>query len=332
MPDTTSTQNVPPQVRPAPFPVFRELALLAGVLVSVFFLPYLYTQARTPIADASTQNTAQTAAFNASNDALKIPDAAAFEHIALLGKTSAVYDVARGAFLYTQAPDAVLPIASITKLMTSLVAYELLPALETIVTIPEATTDEYSALAVGDSMTARDLIDYTLLVSSNEGANALAIAAITSALGTKATTDDFIRAMNVRAKTLGLTHTHFKNVTGLDIGDAPGATSSAQDIAKLLAYITTTYPDLLTATQSSERDFVGSKGLRYEAKNTNGVVRNIPGLIASKTGFEVTAGGTLAVAFNAGLDRTIVVVVLGSTWSGRFDDILELVTATQESL
>ncbi|OGG59081.1 hypothetical protein A3C89_01580 [Candidatus Kaiserbacteria bacterium RIFCSPHIGHO2_02_FULL_50_50] len=325
-------ESTPSTVRPAPFPVFRELALLAGVLVSVFFLPYLYTQARMPLSDAGASRAAQVSALQAPEETPRVPDASAFEHIALLGKTSAVYDVSRGEFLYTQAPDAVLPIASITKLMTALVAYELLPTLDTIVTIPATTTDEYSSLAVGDRFTARDLMDYTLLVSSNEGAHALALTAAQMSFGKDADIAMFVRAMNVRAKTLGLEHTSFQNVTGLDIGTGPGATASAQDVAKLLAYIITEYPDLLTATRLEEQTFVGAKGLIYEAKNTNGVVRDIPGLIASKTGFETSAGGTLAVTFNAGLGRPIVVVVLGSTWSGRFDDILELVTTTQESL
>src|SRR3989338_4316626 len=83
-PPTFEATPVPPsEIRPAPFPVFRELALLAGVLVSVFFLPYLYSQAKAPIADATANMRApQATTLRVPESAPSIPDASVFEHIA----------------------------------------------------------------------------------------------------------------------------------------------------------------------------------------------------------------------------------------------------------
>lgn len=323
--------------RPAPFPVVRELSLLACVLVSVFLLPYAYMQARIESAAQAQARSARaltvgTSIQEASSSPVSNP--AAFESLALLGKSAVVFDGATGELLYQHNADEILPIASVTKLMTALLVYEMMPSMDTVVTIPQHTIyDEYSALQPGDTFTVRDLLEYTLVVSSNEGAAILAETAIQSALGPDATLDDFVRAMNVRAESLGLTATTFRNPSGLDIdATTAGAVSSARDIATLLAFITNTYPDLLTATTQPAKRFVGGHGFVYDAVNTNGVVREIPGLLASKTGFETLAGGTLAVAFDAGLGRTIAVIVLGSTRSGRFEDVLHLVEATRQAL
>jgi len=71
--------------------------------------------------------------------------------------------------------------------------------------------------------------------------------------------------------------------------------------------------------------------IRHTATNTNKVLGNIPGLIASKTGFTDLAGGNLVVAFDAGMMRPIIVVVLGSGIDERFEDIKKLVWASLNS-
>ena len=67
-------------------------------------------------------------------------------------------------------------------------------------------------------------------------------------------------------------------------------------------------------------------------ENTNKVVDAIGTVLASKTGYTTLAGGNLVVAFDAGVDRPIIVVVLGSTHQGRFYDVLKLVEATRAQL
>jgi len=70
----------------------------------------------------------------------------------------------------------------------------------------------------------------------------------------------------------------------------------------------------------------------YFANNTNIFVDKIPNLIASKTGFTDLAGGNLVIAFNADINRPIIISVLGSTEEGRFTDVLQLIEATIKQL
>ncbi len=67
-------------------------------------------------------------------------------------------------------------------------------------------------------------------------------------------------------------------------------------------------------------------------KNTNEVVQNIDGLIASKTGYTDLSGGNLVVAFDAGLNHPIIVTVLGSSQEGRFSDTLKLINEARNAI
>ena len=91
------------------------------------------------------------------------------------------------------------------------------------------------------------------------------------------------------------------------------------------------YPDLLEATRYKTLEFTSAQKT-YVAKNTNAVIDKIPNAIASKTGFTDLAGGNLVVAFDAGLNRPIIVSILGSSEEGRFTDVLRLIGATFKEL
>jgi D-alanyl-D-alanine carboxypeptidase len=71
---------------------------------------------------------------------------------------------------------------------------------------------------------------------------------------------------------------------------------------------------------------------RFSARNTNRETGKFPLLLASKTGYTDLAGGNLALAFDAGFNHPIVVVVLGSSYDGRFADAEKLVWSTLEYL
>ncbi len=134
--------------------------------------------------------------------------------------------------------------------------------------------------------------------------------------------------MNQTAQALGLSQTYYINENGLDVNaDISGGYGSAENIGSLLTYIITHKPDLLEATRYPTAT-ISSFSKNHVAKNTDTIINEIPGLIASKTGYTSLAGGNLAVAFDAGLQRPMVIVVLGSTESGRFTDVSQLVKAT----
>jgi D-alanyl-D-alanine carboxypeptidase len=217
--------------------------------------------------------------------------------------------------------------------MTVMLAKEILQD-EDVVTIPAAALDQVgeSGILAGETFTFETLAAYTLLTSSNDGAYALAAAA-----GTELDSDEpanaFVQAMNIRSQELELSQTYFRNPTGLDLTETEaGAYGSARDVAFLLSYIINNYADLLEATTDRETAVFNLVGSYHSAENTNPVVNQIAGLLASKTGYTTLAGGNLAVAFEAGINRPVVVVVLKSSYQGRFSDVLALVDAVRTKL
>jgi len=186
-----------------------------------------------------------------------------------------------------------------------------------------------SKLVVGDTWQAKDLRDFTLLTSSNDGAFALAaIAKIETPNSPPTDQTEFIKKMNDTAGKIGLSNSKFFNEHGLDREvDRGGAYGSAHDMAILFEYTLKNYPEILEATRYKNLEFKSAEK-KYEAENTNLVVDQIPNIIASKTGYTDLAGGNLVVAFDAGLNRPIIISVLGSTEAGRFSDVLQLVNAS----
>jgi D-alanyl-D-alanine carboxypeptidase (penicillin-binding protein 5/6) len=135
--------------------------------------------------------------------------------------------------------------------------------------------------------------------------------------------------MNAKANALGLKEMFFLNPTGLDTTSyLSGGYGSAHDMARLFSYALKQAPDVFEATASDHATFFSEDGTAHYAENTNEIVDRIPWLLASKTGFTDLAGGNLVVAFDAGLSRPVVLVVLGSTQEGRFSDVEKLIKAT----
>ena len=253
-----------------------------------------------------------------------------FEHVSIEAQAAYVYDLTAEKILFSKNERSQLPLASLTKLMTALVASELI-SVDSIVTIEKESIaiNGDNGFHTGERWKFKDLLDYTLLVSSNDGANAIAVAAGAFIHNQ----DNFVDQMNQTAASLGLTQTYFINESGLDKSPlVGGGYGSARDTASLLAYIISIHPKLLEATAYETLNFVSEDQYIYNATNTNSAVGNIPGLVASKTGFTELAGGNLAIVFDAGINRPVVAVVLGSSFEGRFRDIEKLVGASLEDI
>ncbi len=259
----------------------------------------------------------------------------AFENLELRAKAVYVYDVMQHKVIYEKNQDLQLPLASLTKLMTALTAADLIP-LNSRVTIRKEFLEEEgdSGLFANESWNLKDLLDFSLIVSSNDGARS--IASVVGALDLK-TEDydlgrkDFINKMNMKAGKLDLKQTYFINESGLDVGSTSGGYGTAKDMAKLLQYIIVNKPGILEAT-TYDTLTVNSSSEQHVAKNTNIDIESIPGLIASKTGYTELAGGNLAIAFDTSIGRPVIIVVLGSTMEGRFEDVAKLVKASLESV
>ena len=231
-------------------------------------------------------------------------------------QSALVMDQASGAVLWQKEPDTVLPIASITKLMTAVVAEDL------ITNWDETYTLQWSEVAlggvifsagVGDTFTKRDLLKSALVGSVNSAAAALAHS-------TDLSETDFVVAMNAKADQLGLTQTQYVEPTGLNANNI----STASDLAVLLRTISA-HPLLLEPlTQVEHRMMTGDREMIV--KTTNRLVKNgDPYVYAGKTGFTYEAGNCLVALAKDADGNQIIIVVLGAPdETSRFEATAEL--------
>lgn len=243
-----------------------------------------------------------------------------FGEVSLSADSAIVLDASTQESLFTLNENAQLPLASLTKVMVALLAHEYLHPTETVIISASSLIPEgESGFVPGESWRARDLIDFTLMTSSNDGAAALA-EAVEQKTGTT-----FDVLMNEKAKSLGLKQTYFINETGLDSSELfSGAYGSAKDMALLFAEVYRADAELMAATAISQHTFSNEQGIQFEATNTNKAVEKLPGLVFGKTGFTDLAGGNLGVLIELEPGHPIVIIVLGSTLTERFEDVVAL--------
>ena len=260
-----------------------------------------------------------------------------FSGVAIEAKSAIVIDIPSGKVLYEKNADVQLPIASLTKVMLALAVAEALPA-DSLITIPYYASGAGSNahLLKGQQWRISDVVDFTLVESSNNGADILADAAndaVHSLYPESPKEKATLWRMNALARTLNLSQTYFLNVNGLDLSTTQaGAYGSARDMASLFAYAASAQPSLFAGTSQDGVLLTTPDGAQASASNTNEAQGAIPGLMLGKTGFTDLAGGNLGVVFDVGLSHPMVAIVLGSSSQGRFKDIQELVRRAGQSL
>lgn len=312
-------------------PIRSELLIVAAILILIFGGGALLSN-KPPLERKESQVISTLPALEA--DEIKEPEVFVdpFLDISVVATSAFVFDTKTQRVLFQKNPDEQLPLASLTKLMTAALTYEVLENNDAVPITLDALRQDGYGLSENEVYEAETLLDLVLLTSSNEGAYALAAAA-GAQLADGGSADTFVKAMNIKAEELNLTQTYYRNPTGLDISrDEAGAYSSARDTAFLMEHILMSYPQVLEKTADLYSYVENQAGSARTAYNTNQYVDEIPGIISSKTGFTDLAGGNLVVAFNAAVDRPIIVVVLGSTRSQRFTDTLALVAAAQDAV
>jgi D-alanyl-D-alanine carboxypeptidase len=277
------------------------LVLLLPLFASIYFL---YDKSKESEVTALPVETAVTIPVNLE----KVNTTAHAAFVVGLGEHKTVF--------YEKNPDKRLPLASITKLMTAQVAENDATETVTVQKMPDPTYGD-SKLAEGETWQKENLIAYTLVTSSNDGAYSLST-------GTRNQTA-FVDRMNALASTIGLVDTRFYNETGLDdeLESVPGSRGTAKDISTLLSYLVKNDLSLYEKTKY-ETAYVQSPHGTAVAKNTNEVADQIVGLLVSKTGYTDLAGGNLAIVADMGLNEPTAFVVLHSSKESRFDDILKL--------
>jgi serine-type D-Ala-D-Ala carboxypeptidase (penicillin-binding protein 5/6) len=208
-----------------------------------------------------------------------------------------VVDGATGDVVAGRAAGRRVPIASITKLMTVLVALERARLDETAIVQADATTSGGSVIGLraGEQIAVRDLVTAALIHSANDAAQALA----DHVAGSE---EAFVKLMNARAKELGLRSTHFTRPDGLD---APGHYSSARDVT-VLARVAMQKPFLRATVRRQQASIAGGRSLYV----WNDLLRTFPGLIGVKTGHTSDAGWC-QVAAAQGRGVTIYATLLG---------------------
>lgn len=215
-----------------------------------------------------------------------------------------VYDEQTGRPLYTKNPDAITPIASITKLMTAMVVLDSNPDLDEEISVAEADQDmlkgTHSRLSVGTTFIRSEMLKLALMSSENRAASALA----RSYPGGK---EAAIAAMNAKARKLGMLHTTFRDPTGLNSENV----STARDLVKMVA-AARTYKLIHQFTTTASHSVEGMRGRELLFHNTNPLVKNTSWEIGlSKTGFINEAGRCLVMQAEI-RQRPVIIVLLDS--------------------
>jgi serine-type D-Ala-D-Ala endopeptidase (penicillin-binding protein 7) len=221
----------------------------------------------------------------------------------LKSSVALVIDQQTGDVLLSKNPDAVLPIASLTKLMTALVVAETGQPLDEMLTITEADVDtekgSRSRLRVGTRLTRGEMLHLALMSSENRAAHALG-RHYPGGLGA------FVSAMNAKAQLIGMTDTEYVEPTGLSSRNR----SSARDLTMLVraAHQHELIRELSTSPGMEVE--VGPRNLAFH--NTNRLVHN-PGweIGLQKTGFISEAGRCLVMQAQVA-GRALIMVFLDS--------------------
>lgn len=230
--------------------------------------------------------------------------------------------------LFEKEGDRRLPIASLTKLMTALVAAKHYDPAQQIVVSSRAVAEEedFGQLRAGDAFLVQDLLYPLLMESSNDAAAALA-----QVIGRKV----FVGLMNLEAQELGLLNTYFINPTGLDPDDPAGPInySTGKDLAMLASTIVRTYPRIFDILAISEQDLILQGVFHHTMKNTNELLsfNGWPtSIVGGKTGWTPLAKGSLVFVLKSPKEQGFLVnVVLGA--EDRFPQMKTLVNWTYNS-
>ena len=232
------------------------------------------------------------------------------DDLALKSSVALVVDQDTNEVLFSKNPGAVLPIASITKLMTALVVTEAALPLEEKLMVSQqdvdATSGSRSRLKLGTELTRGEMLHLSLMASENRAAHVLGR---TYPGGI----DRFVTAMNGKARELGMRDTRYVEPTGLSSSNQ----SSAQDLARL---VRAAYGHPIIRDLSTSLDAIVPVGQRpTQFRNTNGLVRNPDWEIGlQKTGY-ISAAGRCLVMQTQMAGRKLIMVLLDS--AGKYSRI-----------
>lgn len=209
--------------------------------------------------------------------------------------------------------DKPLPPASITKLLTALIARGELGRDERveISASAKAVGEKQSSAPVGETFRRDDAIRLALIESANDAATALA-----EAVGRRRggfSPEHRLKIFQVllaeRAAGIGLGSSRFRNPTGID---EKSHSATSRDLAKLLEYLWQNDRELLQMTRTREASARSEQGREHLLKNTNILLAEFPAILAGKTGTVDEETGTLVLLYPVRPDAVAAVVILKS--------------------
>jgi D-alanyl-D-alanine endopeptidase (penicillin-binding protein 7) len=223
--------------------------------------------------------------------------------LALYSASALVIDQESGQALLEKHADVQVPIASITKLMTAMVVLDARLDLNEIITISDEDVDTLkgsrSRIPVGTTMTRETAMLLALMSSENRAANALG-------RHYPGGLPAFVRAMNAKARELGMRNSRFEEPTGLSSNNV----STAYDLSRMVT-AAAGYPEIRIYSTNADAT-IDLNGRIQEFRNTNALVRNDNWVIGvSKTGYISEAGRCLVMQARVA-DKPVVMVLLDS--------------------
>lgn len=243
----------------------------------------------------------------------------ALEIEGLESKHVIVYNLDESKIIYEEKSEEITSIASLTKIMTTLVAIESIDDLDEKVTISESMLNgipydaSVAGLQVGDVLTYKDLLYSSMIPSGADATQALAIS-LTGSIS------NFVEKMNAKARELKLENTSFANTTGLDTS---GHYSTAKDILSLLnhALENKTFKEIFeTKSYTTTNGIILKSTLDYYNKTLNYDLSFVKG---SKTGYTGKAGLCLATLSN--IDNTnIITITINASYEDRNKNVKDL--------
>ena len=212
--------------------------------------------------------------------------------------------------IFAKSAEKKSPIASITKLMTAVVAAEFYQAKEKITISQTAIRqlENFGNLKPGEVLALPELLKITLIESSNDAAFAL-----TEPMGGP---EPFTALMNLKARDLKMDSSYFYSPNGLDPEDTGLAPylinySTARDLAKLGKYILQNHPEIIEILgQKQTALFLDDGSLHHILDSTNELLGKVPNIIAGKTGATARAGGCLLLVLRGANEGDYYIAII----------------------
>ena len=233
----------------------------------------------------------------------------------ITAESAILVEATTGRVLYEKNADRLMYPASMTKIMTCLLALEQVNQSAPVVVSYDAAATDYAEVEAGNILTMKEL-ETEMMLESDNGA-AVAIAEYMAPSVTR-----FTEMMTERAARLGATHTRFANPNGLP---DPSHVSTARDMMKIarFAWQIPAFRQIVGQKTHQVR-FLSGSGESWEADNTNRLLGEYPGMVGIKTGWTEAAGGCLAGACTRNGVTLISIVMNSIDGASRFSDTAAL--------